>query len=148
MSAGSDIPEWVLDDPTRLKQIFMNLISNACKFTEKGYILVRLLKSNDGIQIEVEDSGVGIPWSAQDKIFDPFTQADETTTRGYGGTGLGLAICQQLIQLMKGEISCQSRLGREVNLQSTFHSKNVMLKGYGQQARFQNRETNAREDNL
>ncbi len=93
-------------DPLRLSQILINLIGNAIKFTESGYIFVEVdePKANQ-LLFRVMDSGIGIPKEKQQRIFDSFTQADDTTTRKYGGSGLGLSICQQLVTMMGGDIS-------------------------------------------
>jgi signal transduction histidine kinase len=101
------LPQVLIGDPTRIRQILANLVSNALKFTEKGHVLVRVrVDSSDDsraeIRIEVEDTGVGIKEGVKDKLFREFTQADGSTTRKYGGTGLGLAIVKQLVEMMDG----------------------------------------------
>jgi signal transduction histidine kinase/DNA-binding response OmpR family regulator len=106
-------------DPTRLRQVLLNLIGNAIKFTDKGGISVqvyvlRVLDRATGIshlRFEVKDSGIGIPEKVCDRLFQKFSQADNSVTRRYGGTGLGLAICKQLVELMDGKIGVSSRLG-------------------------------------
>jgi PAS domain S-box-containing protein len=100
----------LLGDPHRLRQILLNLVDNAIKFTERGTIRVRAALTPDGqrFRIEVRDDGIGIMPSAKAQLFSPFTQADASTTRHYGGTGLGLAICRQLVDLMGGDIGVQS----------------------------------------
>jgi signal transduction histidine kinase/DNA-binding response OmpR family regulator len=104
-------------DPTRLRQILLNLISNAIKFTEQGYISIRVSArpgTTDGIEqvrIEVQDTGVGIPADAQQRLFQSFSQADNSITRRFGGTGLGLSISRHLVELMGGEISASSSPG-------------------------------------
>ncbi|MGZ3402207.1 MAG: ATP-binding protein [Phenylobacterium sp.] len=103
-------------DPTRLRQILYNLISNALKFTEQGEIRVIALRQGEMLEISVRDTGVGIPPESLSKLFAKFDQLDSSTTRRFGGTGLGLAICRELAQLMAGEISVTSELG----LGSTF----------------------------
>ncbi|MFO0699228.1 MAG: ATP-binding protein [Nitrospira sp.] len=112
-----EIPSFLVGDPTRLKQIVVNLVSNAVKFTEQGTIAVSAkLKKTDneryGLSISVTDTGIGISPDAQAHIFDAFSQADGSTTRKYGGTGLGLAIVKQLVTLMGGTIELQSHLGQ------------------------------------
>ncbi len=106
------VPENIKTDPVRLRQCLLNLIGNAIKFTDKGYVRVHvsvLGSNNDGIlKFEIEDTGVGIEPDKQKLIFDPFTQADYTTTRRYGGTGLGLAITKNLTELLGGTLSLQS----------------------------------------
>ncbi len=110
---AADCPEVIKSDPTRLKQCLMNLISNAVKFTEKGYIKVRIkFDTDERLIIEVEDTGIGIAADKQELIFDPFTQADMSTTRHFGGTGLGLAITKKLIGLLGGEINLESKVGK------------------------------------
>ncbi len=106
------VPQWVRGDPTRLRQVFLNLVGNAIKFTKTGQV-VASLKPGVGRQIAfvVADSGPGIPMEKREEIFQPFTQADATTTRKHGGTGLGLAICRRLVGLMQGAITLDSKLG-------------------------------------
>ena len=108
-------------DPGRLQQVLRNLISNAIKFTQKGTITLRakLLSESNGrskIRFEIQDTGIGISPEAQAKLFEKFSQADQTVTRRYGGTGLGLSICKNLIHIMDGEIGLNS----EVNEGTTF----------------------------
>jgi signal transduction histidine kinase/ActR/RegA family two-component response regulator len=99
-------------DPTRVRQILMNLISNAIKFTEKGSVQVLASPYPDaGLQLEVIDSGIGISADALARLFQPFTQADSSTSRRFGGTGLGLSICRDLVALMGGTITCESMPG-------------------------------------
>lgn len=112
-----EVPERVQGDPTRLRQILVNLVGNAVKFTEKGEVFVRVSRLDEGegrflLCFEVRDTGVGIPPEARARIFDGFSQADETTTRKYGGTGLGLTIAKQLVELMGGGISVESSPGK------------------------------------
>jgi two-component system, sensor histidine kinase and response regulator len=115
------IPERLLGDPGRIRQVLLNLIGNAIKFTMHGEIIVRtqvtaLDSKNLKIIIDVSDTGLGIPVQMQDRVFEPFTQEDESTTRRFGGTGLGLSITKNLVNLMGGDISLVS----EVNKGSTF----------------------------
>ena len=111
------LPSRVNGDPTRLRQILTNLLNNAVKFTERGG-QIRLSAQRVGgeagshrIAFEIRDSGIGISAAAQDRLFKPFTQADESTTRRFGGTGLGLAICKELVALMDGTLSVTSMPG-------------------------------------
>jgi PAS domain S-box-containing protein len=108
-----DLPRWVEGDPTRWRQILTNLVANAIKFTNAGFVRVtaahRTVGDNDlELRIAVSDSGVGIPEEALERLFTRFSQADSTTTRKFGGSGLGLAICKQLAELMGGEIGVES----------------------------------------
>ncbi len=117
-----DIPEYIIGDSVRVRQILVNLTGNAIKFTEKGEIVISLRieerKDNEAlIHFWVSDTGVGIPQERQDKIFDSFTQADGSTTRKYGGTGLGLSISKQLAEKMGGRIWVESEPGKG----SVFH---------------------------
>ena len=110
-------PAAVQGDPTRLRQILLNLLTNAVKFTNAGRVRVQAeeigRRENEvALRFEVEDSGIGITQEAQDRLFSPFVQADSSTTRKYGGTGLGLAICGRLAQAMGGEIDCTSVPGK------------------------------------
>jgi PAS domain S-box-containing protein len=120
----------VTGDPTRIRQVLLNLLGNAVKFTEKGEVLtsVRLLEELDDhilAEIAVSDTGVGIPAEKQETVFAAFSQADGSTTRKYGGTGLGLTISQRLIRLMEGQITLESREG----MGSTFSFKIRLEKG-------------------
>jgi signal transduction histidine kinase/CheY-like chemotaxis protein len=112
-----DVPDALIGDPHRLRQVTLNLISNAMRFTARGEVVVRVEVAEGGpvetlLRFTVTDTGCGIPPEKREAIFDAFTQADNSTTRRFGGTGLGLAICKQLTQLMGGWISVQSELGK------------------------------------
>ena len=112
-----DVPEVLEGDATRLRQILINLVGNAIKFTKQGEVRVlaeRLASEQGGIAIRftVSDTGIGIPKEKHQQIFEAFAQADSSTTREFGGTGLGLSISARLIQLMKGEIGIQSAPGK------------------------------------
>ncbi len=112
-----DVPEQILADPTRLNQVVSNLVNNALKFTETGGVLVRLdaKMRNDQtcmLSIQVVDTGIGIPEDRIDKVFESFSQADQSTTRQFGGTGLGLTVCQRLVDAMDGKIGVKSKLGK------------------------------------
>src|SRR5882672_10496952 len=112
LSIAPAVPERIVADPGRLKQILVNLIGNAIKFTSLGCVYVEVTAAGNGeLRIAVRDTGIGIPHAAQAALFQKFTQADASTTRRYGGTGLGLAICRQLIDLMGGKIGIDSTPG-------------------------------------
>ncbi|ASI88335.1 ATP-binding protein [Vibrio mediterranei] len=98
-------------DLERLTQIFVNLIGNAIKFTDEGSVKVTVSLKDKGFDFSVADTGIGISRSAQKKLFQPFTQADRSSSRNYEGTGLGLAICKRLVELMGGSISLKSEVG-------------------------------------
>ena len=109
--------EVVIGDGDRLRQVLLNLVGNAIKFTEKGEIIIRVSKdtiteSNCTVAFEVSDTGIGIEENRQKKIFNPFVQADDSTTRKYGGTGLGLSISKRIVELMNGEIELSSVIGK------------------------------------
>lgn len=136
-----DFPHFVVGDPTRLRQVLLNLVNNAIKFTEQGHVTVRLAyaaldnpdhpdKALYDVHFAVEDTGIGISEKAQRKLFDPFAQADNTIARKYGGTGLGLAICKRLISAMGGEISVKSKTDEG----STFFFSVHMPEGQGDKA--------------
>jgi PAS domain S-box-containing protein len=120
--SATDVPEFLVGDPMRLRQILVNLVGNAIKFTDRGEIAVdvqtqRISPENVELHFRVQDSGIGIAYDKQAMIFEAFTQADSSTTRKYGGTGLGLAITSRLVELMGGRVWVESVPGRG----STFH---------------------------
>ena len=102
------VPEWIVSDPVRLRQILTNLISNAVKFTDAGWVRVSVAYRTETLLVEVEDSGIGIGPEQRERIFDRFVQADSSLARRSGGTGLGLAISKHLVKLMGGEIAVRS----------------------------------------
>ena len=105
------LPPYLLGDTGRLRQILLNLMSNAVKFTTKGSVVIRVLATDEGARFSVSDTGIGIPELAVDQLFKRFVQADGSISRKFGGTGLGLAISKRLVEMMGGEIGVQSRLG-------------------------------------
>jgi len=115
---SSSLPHSVAGDPLRLRQILLNFVGNAIKFTACGEVVIRAMRLKKGegqsawLRFEVQDTGVGIPPEKQAGIFDAFTQADSSVTRQYGGTGLGLAICKRLVELMGGQIGVYSQPGQ------------------------------------
>jgi len=123
-----EVPRVVCMDPTRLRQILVNLIGNAIKFTHEGEVSLKVaLQSQDGdasvLHFTVSDTGIGIPEDKQKSIFDPFSQADSSTTRKYGGTGLGLTISARFIALMGGRIWVESQPGRGTQFHFTVLAK-------------------------
>ena len=116
-SIEPDVPRALRGDPTRLQQLLVNLVTNALKFTERGEIVVEVGLVEAGaesvrLRFEVRDTGIGIDPQVLPRLFDPFTQVDESNTRKHGGVGLGLAICKRLVELMDGEIGGDSEPGR------------------------------------
>lgn len=114
----ADVPQIIIGDPMRISQILNNLVSNAVKFTEQGFVeislrnVIHMIDDEIKIRFEISDTGIGIPASKMKTIFESFSQANIDTTRKYGGTGLGLTITQKLIQLYKSEIDLQSEVGK------------------------------------
>ncbi|BFM13440.1 hypothetical protein R50072_35930 [Simiduia litorea] len=117
-SVSPTTPLHLLGDPTRLRQVLINLIGNAFKFTDQGYVIVEARReeksdpSNPLIRFSIRDSGIGINDDGLARLFQSFSQADSSTTRKFGGTGLGLAICKRLAEIMGGEIGVESRAGQ------------------------------------
>jgi two-component system sensor histidine kinase EvgS len=118
VEVGSGVPAICLGDPTRIRQILLNLVGNAIKFTHAGSITLQLETMDDGqIHFAVRDTGIGMTEEQLDRVFELFTQADVSTTRRFGGTGLGTTICRNLVELMHGKIWAESSYGAG----STFH---------------------------
>jgi signal transduction histidine kinase/ligand-binding sensor domain-containing protein/DNA-binding response OmpR family regulator len=128
-----DVPAQIIGDSLRLRQVLINLISNAIKFTKKGeiFVSVRLISISDDNQIElgfdIKDTGIGIPADKLHRLFKAFSQVDSSTTRQYGGTGLGLVISEQLVRLMGGLISVESEIGKGSTFRFSIHSQKSML---------------------
>lgn len=117
MDLPAETPEWVLGDPTRLRQVLINLITNAMKFSDDGSVIISLRSEEVDAQhrrlhFAVTDAGIGISEEAQRGIFRSFSQVDASTTRRFGGTGLGLSICKHLVELMGGSIAVKSAIGQ------------------------------------
>lgn len=116
---GPDVPAMIVGDPMRLRQVLLNLLNNAIKFTQKGDVVLSVVMTGKGaaagtrrLQFSVRDSGIGIPADRMDSLFRSFSQVDASTTRRYGGTGLGLAISKRLVELMGGRIWVDSAVGK------------------------------------
>lgn len=114
-------PTNIIGDPTRIRQVITNLVTNAIKFTNQGFVFINIssIKQTEKealLRFEIQDTGIGIPSEKKEHVFEKFSQADVSTTRKFGGTGLGLAICSQLVEIMHGKIGCIS----EANKGSTF----------------------------
>ncbi|MGB7325818.1 MAG: response regulator, partial [Rubripirellula sp.] len=130
---ASDLPDQLMGDPGRIRQILINLIGNAIKFTDEGEVLVEVCKGNcedalteapndsTPVCFRVQDTGIGIPENKLASVLDAFTQADTSTTRRFGGTGLGLAITKQLVELMHGQLQLESTVGKGTTFYFTAH---------------------------
>ncbi len=108
---GQNVPDIVLGDPSRLNQILINIAGNAIKFTETGSVSIDVTREPEGIRFSVTDTGIGIPQDKLETVFENFSQANASDTRKYGGTGLGLSISRQLVEMMGGAISIESKVG-------------------------------------
>lgn len=109
---GVDVPAGMRGDALRLRQVLVNLVSNAIKFTDAGEVVLTVSRHEGKVRFVVEDTGIGIPKERQQAIFDAFTQVDGSTTRRFAGTGLGLAISARLVEAMGGELTVESRVGK------------------------------------
>jgi len=133
---GDDVPAYVRGDPARFRQVLLNLMGNAAKFTEAGEIelCIDMAEELDGrvqLHVSVRDSGIGIPKDKVDTVFEVFQQADTSTTRRYGGTGLGLPICKKIAQVMSGDVWVESDPGKG----STFHFTAWLQEAEGKQVK-------------
>jgi len=150
MLIKNDVPKFLMGDPMRLRQVIINLVSNALKFTDKGEITITVCNNssivpstnpiNDNkleLLFSIEDSGIGIPEERQVAIFESFSQADTSTTRKFGGTGLGLTICKNLVELMNGDIWVKSATGKgstfyfTVRFKTSEKNKNTIINATG-----------------
>ncbi|MEM7478918.1 MAG: ATP-binding protein, partial [Planctomycetota bacterium] len=113
------VPELIVSDSTRLRQVLLNLVGNAIKFTENGKVTVTTSFSDSRLCFDVSDSGIGISPDQQKRIFEPFTQADSSVTRRFGGTGLGLSICKRFVEALGGQITLESQLGKGTTFEVT-----------------------------
>jgi PAS domain S-box-containing protein len=133
LSIDANVPEQIQGDPHRTRQILLNLVSNAIKFTESGGVNIAVTVQDDSLLFAVTDTGIGISREAQEKLFQPFVQAHESTTRIFGGTGLGLSIAQQFVDLMGGTIGLVSDIGEGTTVWFTVPMKVTShITGHGQ----------------
>ena len=112
----NELPKYLIGDSARLRQLLLNLVSNAIKFTDSGGVKISLASKQLGndvvmLRVSVNDTGIGIKDEYKEKLFTEFRQGDTSINRRYGGTGLGLAICKRIVDLMGGEISVESEVG-------------------------------------
>jgi len=116
VDVDESVPDQILSDPTRLKQVLLNLASNALKFTHEGSVIIGLSTEESGsgrrLRVDITDTGVGIPEEALEAIFRPFSQAEVSTTRRYGGTGLGLTISRRLVEMLGGSLTARSEVAK------------------------------------
>ncbi len=143
-----EMPQSLLGDPVRIRQILVNLVGNAIKFTQEGHVTLRaeVLQHEDAqlqLVFTVQDSGVGIAEGAEEAIFEPFTQADGSTTRRFGGTGLGLPISKRLCELMQGDIWLESKVNEGTNFYVS-----LTLKSLSQESTFLKRIQALRKDDI
>jgi signal transduction histidine kinase len=105
------VPDHICSDPTRLRQILVNLLSNSAKFTREGTVLLRAWGEHEQLVVMVQDSGIGMTAEQQSRVFQEFVQADDSTTRKFGGTGLGLTLVKKFTDLLGGELALESLPG-------------------------------------
>jgi signal transduction histidine kinase/streptogramin lyase/ActR/RegA family two-component response regulator len=122
VAIAGDVPQWVLADEGRLRQVLLNLVGNALKFTPAGGVTIGVNRRGDDLRFSVTDTGIGIPADKQALIFDAFRQADNSTSRRHGGTGLGLTISKRLVESMGGELSLESAPGEGSTFTFTVHA--------------------------
>jgi CheY-like chemotaxis protein len=126
------VPETIIGDPIRLRQVLANLLSNAVKFTEDGEVSVSVFCQPSGsiseIHFSIKDTGIGIPENKMSRLFHSFSQVDASTTRKHGGTGLGLAISKKLVEMMGGRIWVESQIGSGSTFHFTVLSENITIK--------------------
>lgn len=147
------VPNTILGDSNRLRQVVLNLVNNALKFTERGEIMVEVSRKSQKddwiiIQFEVRDSGIGIPKEKIKELFQAFKQVDASTTRKYGGTGLGLAISKKLVDLMGGRIWVESQVGKGTSFYFTIQVKTVKSSALIKQSTFAGKRILLVDDNL
>ncbi|MBI5789862.1 MAG: response regulator [Rhodocyclales bacterium] len=111
LELAPDLPQRCISDPARVGQVLLNLLSNAVKFTETGHVALSASREGTQLVIRVTDTGIGIDETKHEEIFNPFQQADSSSTRQFGGTGLGLAICKRIADLLQGDLSVESKIG-------------------------------------
>ncbi len=128
-SIDSDVPKGILTDENRLKQVLINLVANAIKFTDHGFVKIIVEKSakKDTLSFFIEDSGIGIEQKKMERLFRPFSQIDDGRNRKYGGTGLGLVICKKILQLLGGDIKAESKMGSGSTFSFSLKAMQVQL---------------------
>jgi signal transduction histidine kinase/CheY-like chemotaxis protein/HPt (histidine-containing phosphotransfer) domain-containing protein len=141
-SIDTDVPNGILTDEARLRQILINLVANAIKFTDQGFvkILVERGSRRDMLIFNVEDTGIGIPQSKREKLFKPFSQLDEGSSRRYGGTGLGLVICKNLVELLGGKINVESHVGQGTTFSFSIRIMPIQTKNHISEASDEDKE--------
>ncbi len=109
---ADDVPHWAMGDPTRLRQVVLNLLTNAVKFTEAGSVALTARMTGGRLRLSVQDTGIGVPAAHLGRLFQPFSQVEASTSRRFGGSGLGLAICSRIVEQMGGTIGVESEAGK------------------------------------